>query len=108
METEVEWVSHDELVKAHIRFMEAWPCLSICDWGCFTGYHEPATRRRNGLHHAEYAYNKQGARRIRLIASSPHWLAILKAIAIQYMENDNENTKERTNANAQATGDERH
>lgn len=85
---EVEYVKHHEVLTAYHRWKEAWPCPDVCDWHCFTGFLEspsPWKQERDGGY-VVFGYPAQGARRIRLIANSPHYKALLRAIAVQYME----------------------
>lgn len=87
LKKEFTWVKNSELHLAHERWREVWPCPLICDWSRFLNEEAfPPCDTEGLLGETRWAINCKGAERIRLIATSPHWKTLLKAMAVQYVD----------------------
>lgn len=84
----VTWVRNSELHLAHKRWMEVWPWPLDCDWSHFVGetIFPPMGEASDG--EAMWAINDKGAARIRLIAKSPHYRALLLTMAVHYKDKE--------------------
>lgn len=87
MRTETVWVKNSELILAHKRWLEVWPCPMVCDWSCFCGETSfPPSDEEGPRGETIWGLNPKGAERVRLIATSEHWRTLLKAMAVQYVD----------------------
>lgn len=78
------FVSNRDLLEAHKRWLEVWPCPLVCNWSRFLGEERfPDSPFYQG--EACWFINQQGAERIRLLLT-PHYKTLLKAMAVQYVQ----------------------
>lgn len=83
------WVKNNDLVFAHDRWKEVWPCPLVCDWGTFLGEkYIPALSKSRYTNNNDFEWDvgPKAAERVKMIITSPHYKAILKAMAVQYVE----------------------
>jgi len=80
----MKWVSIHDYEEAHRRWDEHWPRRDTCTWFEFVGQQPVFQHNINGG--TFWQLTEASAERVRLIATSPHYQTLLKAMAIQYME----------------------